>query len=306
MSSNIQTQVQTQNQSLIFEPQNLTAETLRKYICPKATQDELMFFLQVCKSANINPLPIKRQIHFIKYGTQPAQIVVGYEVYLQRAEASGKLKGIKSWTEGSVKDGTLKGCVEIYRKDWDMPLYHEAKYVEFVRRTKEGAITNFWREKPCCMIEKTALSQALRWAFPTEIGSLPYTVEEMVDEKDFLEGVVYKQVDSNNTTQSMQSVTNNKNDDVQPSSLNIQLCEHYKKMISIAKNYPSLEAAINDIKMSKSEFTTLQLKNLRELSRHKKKELNDNNIENTTIIKSSNSNGEQISIEGTEQHEHTS
>ena len=157
----------------------VTADDVRKYFCASATEKEVGMFLQICKLNNLNPF--LREAYIVKYGESPATIVTGYEVYLKRAERSGKYGGFKVWVEGAVDNGTLKGCIEIYRKDFDKPLYHEVPYKEYVQRTKAGDITRFWKEKPETMIKKVAISQGFRFAYPDELCGMPYTADEIID-----------------------------------------------------------------------------------------------------------------------------
>jgi phage recombination protein Bet len=163
-------------------------ETIKKYLCPLASNQELMFGLQVAKTFKLNPL--KREIYFVKYKeSEPMQILTGYEVYLKRAQRSGRYAGMRSWTEGSLKDENLKGCVEVTVKGWDKPLQHEADYAEYVQKKKiwaDGKVireepNRFWREKPKTMIKKVAISQAFRMAFPDEFDGMPYTRDEVID-----------------------------------------------------------------------------------------------------------------------------
>jgi len=171
--------VKAENQDLIFAPENLTKETIKKFLCPMASEQELIMGLQIAKSFGLNPL--KREIYFVKYGSEPMAILTGYEVYLKRAERSGKYAGMRSWCEGSVEKGDLKGCVEVFVKGWDRPLIHEADYSEYVQKRKDGTVNRFWKEKPKTMIKKVAISQAFRMAFPDEFDGMPYTRDEVID-----------------------------------------------------------------------------------------------------------------------------
>lgn len=173
------------NHSLVFEPANLTKETVKRYICPMATDQELTFFLQVCKTFGLNPL--KREVYLVKYGEEKASILVGYEVYLKRAERSSKWGGMEVGTEGSIKEGNLKAVVKIYRKDWAQPLIHEADYNEYVQTKKDGTPNRFWATKPKTMIKKVAISQAFRFAFPDEFDGMPYTSDEVVDQEKIVD-----------------------------------------------------------------------------------------------------------------------
>lgn len=171
----------TVDNDFMFDPKHLTKETIKKYLCPLASDQELTYGLQVAKTFNLNP--IKREIYFVKYGVEPMAILTGYEVYLKRAERSGQWAGMKDWTEGSLKDDNLKACIEVYRKDWVKPLCHEVDYSEYVQRKKDGTINRFWSTKPKTMIKKVAIAQAFRLAFPCEFDGMPYTSDEVIDQE---------------------------------------------------------------------------------------------------------------------------
>lgn len=170
---------------LIFDPQNLTKDTIKKYLCPSATDQELTFGLQIAKTFNLNPL--KREVYFVKYGNSPMSILTGYEVYLKRAERSKKWNGMEVTTSGSVKDGNLVAIVKIYKKNWDYPINHEVYYSEYVQNKADGSPNKFWATKPITMIKKVAVSQALRLAFPDEFDGMPYTSDEVVDQEKIVD-----------------------------------------------------------------------------------------------------------------------
>ena len=123
--------ITTTNNDLLFEPNNLTKETIKKFLCPNASDQELMMGLQIAKTFNLNPL--KREVYFVKYGNNPMQVLTGYEVYLKRAERSGQYNGLDITSQGSLSTGDLKAIVKVYRKDWTNPLSHEVYYSEYVQ-----------------------------------------------------------------------------------------------------------------------------------------------------------------------------
>lgn len=228
MSNDLSTEVA---KDLIFEPENLTKETIKKYLCPKATDQELMVGLQVCKTMKLNPL--KREVYLIKYSDNPEekiQIVTGYEVYLKRAERSGKYMGMRNFTKGSIKEGNLKGCVEVYRKGWDKPLYHEVEYSEYVQKKKDGTITKFWAGKPKTMIKKVAIAQGFRLAFPDELDGMPYIDAEIEEEnpventngKSRVENIIENQI------QEADIVKEDKNEEIKPETKEKQSKESKK------------------------------------------------------------------------------
>jgi len=142
----------------------------------RLTDNERKQFIGVAQAFGLNPF--KREIHISKYGNQDMSIIVGYEVYLKRAEETGLLDHWKAYTKGSIKGGDLKGVVEIKRKDRNELFVWECDYSEFVGLTKEGRVTKFWK-KANFMIKKVAIGQGFRLCFPIETGGMPYTKEEI-------------------------------------------------------------------------------------------------------------------------------
>lgn len=141
------------------------------------TEKEKVQFFNVCQAYGLNP--IKKEIYAVKYGQNPASIIVGYETYIKRAERSGLLDGYDVKIDGTIKEGNMRAIITIYRKDWSRPFVHDVYYSEYVQRTKDGQITKFWLEKPITMLKKVAMSQGFRLCFSDENGGLPYSEEEI-------------------------------------------------------------------------------------------------------------------------------
>jgi phage recombination protein Bet len=161
--------------------QTVTEESLIQYLdfqglAKDLTPQEKGTFLSIAKAHNLNPF--KREIYVTKYGTN-CSIVTGFEVYLKRAERTGKLDGFHVETSGSVSNGDLSATITIFRKDWKNAFKHQVYYTEYVQRTKDGSINKFWREKPITMIKKVAMAQGFRLCFSDELGGLPYTPDEV-------------------------------------------------------------------------------------------------------------------------------
>jgi len=134
----------------------------------KLSQKHRTQFVEIASAFQLNPFI--REIYGIPYGDN-FNIIVGYEVYLKRAETSGLLAGWRAWTEG--EGGNVKGCVEISRKDWEKPFYHEVYLEEYDQKN------SMWKSKPRTMIKKVAIAQGFRMAFPVELGGIPYTADEL-------------------------------------------------------------------------------------------------------------------------------
>jgi phage recombination protein Bet len=144
-------------------------EDIKKYICQGATDKELFMFVNIAKSYGLNPM--KREIHFVKYGTSLANIIVGYEIYIKRAEATHLLDG---WSVELGKDELgEKAIITIYRKDRSQP------FVWTVYRSEFDTQQANWKKMPLFMLRKVAISQGFRLAFPEELGGMPYIPEEL-------------------------------------------------------------------------------------------------------------------------------
>ena len=167
--------------------QKLDGATLRNFVDPKhqASPQELQTLLAIVKNRNLNPFT--KEVYFIKYGNNPAQIVVSKDAFMKRAEqnpnydgfesgiiyedASGELKNKK----GVIlpKNGTLiGGWCEVYRKDRTRPVYREVELSAY------NTGKNWWQKAPGQMIEKVAIVAAVRDSFSEDVGGL-YTSEEM-------------------------------------------------------------------------------------------------------------------------------
>ena len=133
-------------------------------------------------------------MYLIKYdNTKPAQIVVGKHAYLRRADRNpeyrGKKSGIVIVRDGKViqKDGCclykvlnetlIGGWCRVYRRragaEVDEEFYREVALEEY----SSGQAN--WKVKPATMIEKVAVSQCLRDAFPNDYEGL-YSEDEML------------------------------------------------------------------------------------------------------------------------------
>lgn len=144
-----------------------------KFLANSISQKDQKMFLEIAKAFQLNPF--KREIYCVPFGNK-CNILVGYEVYLKRAERTGKLNGWNVEVVGEGLDLTAK--VVIYRKDWTHPFKHEVLFSEYNQNT------SIWKSKPRTMIRKVAISQAFRLAFPEDLGGLPYVEEEIETMKD--------------------------------------------------------------------------------------------------------------------------
>ena len=168
----------------------ISIEIIKKYICPKATDQEAYTFLQLCKLQNLNPF--LKEAYLIKYGDEAATIVIGKDTFTKRADRLPQYDGFKAGIivnssekvirlEGSFfvyGESLLGGWAEVFRKDRSNSFRNEVSLLEYERHKKDGSLMSNWKTMPATMIRKVALVQSLREAFPEEFGG-QYSPEEM-------------------------------------------------------------------------------------------------------------------------------
>lgn len=131
-------------------------------------------FIDVCSVYKLNP--IKRECYAVGYGDN-WNIITGYEVYIKRAERTGKLNGWECKIEGSGDD--MRAILTINRKDWEKPFVHEVYFNEVVQKRKDGQVNAMWQKMPKFMTKKVAIAQGFRLCFADELGGMPYTSDEL-------------------------------------------------------------------------------------------------------------------------------
>jgi len=165
--------------------QKIQKETILEYLkaygfANTLSEAEQNQFVQTALAGNLDPF--KREIHIAVYGegkNRKLSILTGYQVYLKRAERTGKLDGWRAWLEGNGEQ--MKAVVEIFRKDWHYSFTHEVYWEEAVQKKKDGSPTQFWAKQPRFQLRKVAIAQGFRLAFPDELGSFPYETAELPD-----------------------------------------------------------------------------------------------------------------------------
>lgn len=156
----------------------ITAAQLRQYFAPaNATSADIGFFIAMAKSLGLNPW--KRELHMVPFydptGARKYAAVVGYEVYLGRAEDSKKLDGWE--TEFDDEDKPTKCTITIWRKDWTHPFSHTTYMDEVMKLKKNGEPMATWATQPRFQLKKCTIAQGMRMCIPACAG-LPYTFEE--------------------------------------------------------------------------------------------------------------------------------
>ena len=74
--------------------QVLTADTVKNYLVSgngNVTDQEVLMFIELCKAQHLNPFI--REAYLIKFGSSPANIVVGKDVFVKRAHRNPDYEG---------------------------------------------------------------------------------------------------------------------------------------------------------------------------------------------------------------------
>ncbi len=153
------------------------------------TDQELVMFINTCKMQRLNPLATG-EVYLIKYSKdEPAQLVVGKDAYTKRAFLNpsflAKKDGIVVIRGNDIvkKEGCciypteklIGGWCRVFyeRRGKEREAYREVSLDEYDKKMAN------WKSKPATMINKVAISQCIRDAFPAEFEGL-YSEEELV------------------------------------------------------------------------------------------------------------------------------
>jgi len=173
----------------------LSFETIKKYLvqgrAEYVTDQELMYFMGVCKSRGLNPFI--KDAYLIKYSEKEgAAIVTSVDYFRKRAKAQRDCKGWKKgiiverngqvvYSNGLMIEGDklLGGWFKGQPEGWDEPFELEVNLKGYIKRKQDGSVTKFWApDNQPSQIMKVAESQGLRTLWPDEFQQL-YTPEEL-------------------------------------------------------------------------------------------------------------------------------
>jgi phage recombination protein Bet len=184
LNNQVNTKVMTYNVG--DEEIKLSGEIVRKYLVrgnANITDQDLVLFMNLCKYQKLNPF--LNEAYLIKFGNE-AQIVTGKEAFMKRAENHPDYEGLQAGiiiirdgkqieVEGTFylpTDKLVGGWAKVYRKDKKFPFSQMVSLTEYDKKQSQ------WKDRPSTMIRKVAIVQAMREAFPTNLGAM-YTEDEM-------------------------------------------------------------------------------------------------------------------------------
>jgi phage recombination protein Bet len=185
----------------------LTKQIVRDFLTKgmaTVSDQDIVQFIGICSYNHLNPFLGEAQL--IKYSsTAPAQMIVTKEAFYKRAEANEHYKGIQAGIivlrgdkvlelEGAFMlhdDVLLGGWAKVFRDDRDTPIIAKVMLSEY--NTNQST----WKSKPATMICKVAKVQALREAFPSQLGAM-YTEDEIsADSKQEAQAGIAEEVKEN-------------------------------------------------------------------------------------------------------------
>lgn len=169
------------------EDVKLSPSIVRDYLTNgvEVSLPEFKMFAELCKARKLNPF--LKEAYIIKFGNQPATIVVGKDAILRRAinnkNFNGREQGIIALDKnGEIhhRKGTFKlsddvlvgGWAKVYRKDWEYPTEITVSFDEVAQTKRDGTYNSNWATKGATMVEKVALVRALRETFAEELGGM--------------------------------------------------------------------------------------------------------------------------------------
>lgn len=186
----------------------VSLEALNRYVTPTAKGRRpsrliLEEYLQTCCQLKLNPL--MKDVYLVGYDTDKSEsgamwsVITSYHVLVRRAELhkefDGFEQGIIVEDEGELKE--LVGAMmaphqklvgawcKVFRKDRSRPIFASVSLKERDKARGE------WLSQKAWMIQKCAISAALRWAFPNDCGSVMTSDE--VDLDDVIDNTVQQQ-----------------------------------------------------------------------------------------------------------------
>lgn len=169
----------------------LTKAIVRRMLCrgnADFTDEQINQFMLMCRANQLNPFLNEAYLTGYKNsaGTSDVSMIVSKEALMKRAEACDKYEGFRAGVIVRHKDGTLEdvegsfyddgdtlvgGWAQVYRSDRKFPVLSRVRLAEY----DKGRAT--WKSMTATMIAKVAKVQALREAFPAQLGAM-YTSEE--------------------------------------------------------------------------------------------------------------------------------
>lgn len=165
-------------------------ETLLGQSYRNAPDAEKAAFIAYCINHQLDPT--RRQVYFLKYGSEPAAFVTAWEVFVDRAQRHPAFDGYETGIVWSVateagqvtergkpcdyvpdeKHRMVGGWARVHRSDRKVPLEVEVPLCEMEKTKRDGTPVASWRGMTTTMATKVPAARALRRSFPDKLGDL--------------------------------------------------------------------------------------------------------------------------------------
>ena len=188
--TNNQLSTQQAKRDITTDPSLLTGTDIKKYFDPQnlLTEKQVGQALALCKGRNLNPFADEAYIVAYKNrnGGTEFSLIVSKAAFLKRAAQSKNYEGFEAGVVAVDRDGIMHerkgalmlpgdtlvgGWARVYRKNFKVPVEIQVSLEEYNKKQST------WNSMPATMIRKTALVNALREAFPEDLGNM-YTEDD--------------------------------------------------------------------------------------------------------------------------------
>ena len=181
-----------QNEDEHVPAKHFTEEQLnliKNHICKGANNDELAYFLQVCKKTGLDPF--SKQIYSVPRGGART-IQVGIDGLRLIADRTGRYVPGREPTYTYDKHGNLESATSYVKKQARDGTWHECASTAYWNEF--NANQGLWKKMPRVMLAKCAESACLRKCFPGEMSGL-YADDEMHQADENVKQLYTKQID---------------------------------------------------------------------------------------------------------------
>jgi phage recombination protein Bet len=178
--------------------EKIVAEMDRNYLAqlvkanPTLAKEDFVAFITKCQLTGADPR--MNQIYLIVHNAWNSQTrtsspkgttVFSYQFFLRLAQQTGQLESMEvetvkepylDFNSGEERPSVTTKCH--VKRTGQGKITYQARFWEFAKTDKDGKLQGNWRQSPYLMLEKCAVANALRWAFPETLGNM-YIADEM-------------------------------------------------------------------------------------------------------------------------------
>jgi phage recombination protein Bet len=164
-------------------------ETVRNFLAPKLTDDELALFVSICNRSGLDPFghqiwAYKRSDKLVIQASIDGLRLIALRTGLYGGQRPAKWCGLdRVWTDVWLgPDHPAAAMAAVFRKDYPEPTTAVAVWDSYAAKDNNGQPMNVWKTAGDVMLAKCAEALALRKAFPAETAGLYVAGEIPTDE----------------------------------------------------------------------------------------------------------------------------